>query len=111
MVCDTPPTHKEIRSIFWLLVVESQSANLTTDLSFGYNLCFRYPNGWCEPILDIYISITFQWYKEVFKPMGLGPYNGSLKIWKSFGTPTPQVGVALGVWGFILSHSLALSGI
>jgi hypothetical protein len=38
----------------WLLVVWSQTVN-----SFGHNLCFRCSNGWCEPILDIYASITF----------------------------------------------------
>jgi hypothetical protein len=36
-----------------LLVVESQIANLTPDPSFGDNLCFKYPIGSCEPILDI----------------------------------------------------------
>jgi hypothetical protein len=46
-----------------LLMVRSQIANLTPDLSFGHNLCFRCPNGSCEPILDIYVSIDFQWYK------------------------------------------------
>jgi hypothetical protein len=40
-----------------LLMVKSQIANLTPGLSFGYNLCFRCPNGSYEPILDIYISI------------------------------------------------------
>ncbi len=49
----------------WLLVVGSQTPNLTPSPSFGYNLCFRCPNGSCEPILDIYVSITFQWYKEL----------------------------------------------
>ncbi len=38
---------------FWFLVVESQINNLTPNLSFGHNLCFRYPNGSCEPILKI----------------------------------------------------------
>jgi hypothetical protein len=38
---------------FWLLVVGSQVANLTPDLSFGHNLCFRCRNGSCEPILYI----------------------------------------------------------
>jgi len=41
------------RVISWLLVVGSQTANLTFGPSFGYNLCFRYPNGQREPILDI----------------------------------------------------------
>ncbi len=43
-----------------LLMVGSQTANLTPNLSFGHNLCFRCSNGRCEPILDIYISIVFQ---------------------------------------------------
>jgi hypothetical protein len=47
----------------WLSMVGSQTANLTLVLSFGHNLCFRCPNGSCEPILNIYISIFFQWYK------------------------------------------------
>jgi len=40
--------------------------------------------------------------------MGFDPYNCSLKIQESIRTPTPKVGVHLGVWGFIPSHSLAL---
>ncbi len=46
----------------WLLVVGSQIVNLTPSQSFDHNLCFRSPNGSCKPILDIYVSITFQWY-------------------------------------------------
>jgi hypothetical protein len=61
-----------------LLVVGSQTTSLTPSLSFDHNLCFKCPNGQCEPILDIYTSIDFQWYK----------------------------GIHLGVWGFIPSHSL-----
>jgi len=38
---------------FRLLMVRSQTANLIPDLSFGHNLCFRCPNGSCEPISDI----------------------------------------------------------
>ncbi len=47
-----------------LLVVGSQIANLTLDLSFAPNLGCRCPNGSCEAILDIYTSRPFQWYKE-----------------------------------------------
>jgi hypothetical protein len=47
-----------------LLMLRSQTANLTPSLSFSHNLCFRCPNGWCKPILDIYISMAFQWYKD-----------------------------------------------
>jgi hypothetical protein len=91
-----------------LLVVESQIANLIIDLSFGHNLCFRCPNGSCKPILDIEISISFQWYKEIFNPLDFDPCNCSLNIQESTGTPTPNVGVPLGVWESILSRSLAL---
>jgi hypothetical protein len=46
-----------------LLVVGSQIANLTFDPSFGHNLCLKYSNESCEPILNIYVSRNFQWYK------------------------------------------------
>ncbi len=41
--------------------------------------------------------------------MGFDPYNPSLKIWESTGTPTPTMGAHLGVGVFILklSHTLA----
>ncbi len=94
----------------WLLVVGSQIGNLTLGLSFGHNLCFRCPNGWCKLILDIYVSIVFQWYKELFNPLGFDYCNCSLNIWESIGTPTPKVGVPLGVWRPISSHFLALMG-
>jgi hypothetical protein len=42
-----------------LLVVENQIANLISDPSFGHNLCFKCPNGSCEPILDIYVPRDF----------------------------------------------------
>jgi hypothetical protein len=74
----------------WLLVAGSQIVNLTFDLSFGHNLCFRCPNGSCEPILNIYVSIAFQWCKKILNTMGFDPYNCSLKIWESTKTPTPK---------------------
>ncbi len=80
------------------------------DLSFGYNLCVKSPNGSCGPILDIYVPRDFQWYKELHNPMDFHPYNRSLKVWESTRTPTPKVEAHLRVWGFILSHSLSLSG-
>ncbi len=43
-----------------LLVIENQTTNLTRGLSLGHNLCFKCPNGRCEPILNIYVSINFQ---------------------------------------------------
>jgi hypothetical protein len=38
--------------------------------------------------------------------MGLDPYNCVVKIRESIGTLTPNMGVHLGVWSFIPSHSL-----
>jgi hypothetical protein len=84
----------------WLLVVGSQTANLIPSLSFGYNLCFRCPNGSCDPILDIYVSIAFQWYEELFEPLSFDPYNHSLNIQESTKTPIPNMGVHLEVWEF-----------
>jgi hypothetical protein len=89
----------------WLLMVRSQIANLTCSPSFGHNLCFKCPNGSCELILDIYVPKPFQWYKELFSPLNFNLCNYLLKIWKSTKTPSPKVGVALGVWGFIFIHS------
>jgi len=37
----------------WLLMVRSQIGNLIPGPSFGHNLCFNYPNGSWEFILDI----------------------------------------------------------
>jgi hypothetical protein len=88
----------------WLFLVGSQTGNLTPGPSFGHNLCFRCLNERCEPILDIFISRAFQWYKERHKPLIFDPLNFSLKFWESTEIPSPKVGVALGVWGFTPSH-------
>jgi hypothetical protein len=90
----------------WMQGNQENSWLLSPSPSFDHNLCFKCPNGSCEPILDIYVSIAFQKYKELFNPMGFNPCNRFLKIWKSIGTPTPKVGTHLGVWGFVPSHSL-----
>jgi hypothetical protein len=88
-----------------LSVVGSQIANSTHDLSFDHNLCCKCPNGSCKPILDIYASIGFQWYKELLKAKGFDLCNHFLKFRESTGTPTPNMGVHLGVWEFILTLS------
>jgi len=89
----------------WLFLVRSQIGNLTPDPSFGHNLCFRCPNEQCEPILNIYVPRVLQWYKERHKPLSFDPWNCSLKFLEFIGTPSPKVGVALGVWGFTFLHS------
>jgi hypothetical protein len=117
-------SHRELSNDMWhvacsqvnrvdsrLFLVGSQTASSTPGLSFGHNLCFRCSNEQCELILDIYVSIAFQWYKKRHKPLSFDPSNGSLKFWESTGTPSPKVGVALGVWRLTPSHSLALPGI
>ncbi len=88
-----------------LLVVGSQTANLTLDPSSAHNLCFRCPNGQCEPISDIYASITFQWYKKLFETMNFDPCNRALKIWKYFWDSNSQHGSSLGS---VRVHSLTL---
>jgi hypothetical protein len=83
---------------------------LTPGPSFGHNLCFKCPNGSCKPILNIYISKILQWYKELLNPMGFGSWNCSIKIRESIETLTPKMGIHLGVWGFIPSHSPTVPG-
>ncbi len=83
----------------------SQTVNLTHGLSFGHNLCFKSPNGLCEPILNIYVPKDFQQYKKLFNPMGFDPCNCSLKIEKSIRILIPKVGIHLGVCGSFL-HTL-----
>jgi hypothetical protein len=56
-----------------ILVVGSQIGNLTSSLSFGHNLCFKYPNGSCGHILNIYIPRAFQLYNELFNHMRFDP--------------------------------------
>ncbi len=90
-------------------MVRSQISTLTPDPSFGHNLCFNYSNGSCKSILNIYISRAFQWYKEIFNPMNFDPWNCSMKIRNSIGTPIPKMGVHFGVCELIPSNSLAFS--
>jgi hypothetical protein len=58
---------------------------------------------------NIYASRAFQWYKERHKTLRFDPCNRSLKFRESTGTPSPKVGIALGVWGFTPSYSLTFS--
>ncbi len=59
------------RSNSHLLMGRNQIGNLISGLSFSNNLCFTYPSGSCEPILDIYIPRDFQWYKKLFNLINL----------------------------------------
>jgi hypothetical protein len=103
-------TH-ENRVDSWLLVVGSQIVNLTPDPSFGHNLCFRCSNGQCEPILDIYVSRDFHWYKKNSSSHWV--LTPEIALWKFGSPPALQLPKwnSLGVWGFIPSHLLTLPGI
>jgi hypothetical protein len=79
-----------------LLVVGNQIVILTLDLSFDYNLCFKCLNGQWKPILDIYVSVNFHWYKELFQAMGFDLWNCVLKIWESICDSNSHNGSSLG---------------
>jgi hypothetical protein len=93
-----------------LLMIGSQIANLTPGPSFGHNLCLKCSNGSCQPILNIYVLRTFQWYKELFNPLSFDLCDCFQKIQESTRTPTPKVEAPLGMWVFISSHSPTLLG-
>jgi hypothetical protein len=91
---------------FKLLVVESHTDTLILIPSFGHNLYCKYSNGSCKPILDIYISRSFQLYKEPFNLMSFGFSNCFSKIWESIGIPTPKVRTHVGSFPHIFGlHS------
>jgi hypothetical protein len=93
-----------------LIVVENQIGSLIPNPSFGHNLCFKYSNGTCKPVLNIYVLRVFhdKWYKKIFNPMIFDSCNHFLKIQESIGTLIPKVGTHLGLCGFIPSHPSTL---
>jgi hypothetical protein len=74
-----------------LLVVGSQTANLTCGPCFAHNLACRCPNEQCEAILDIYTSRPFQWHQKHPKARCFYPCCWTLKIRESWRTPNPQL--------------------
>jgi hypothetical protein len=62
-----------IQGDFLPLVIGSQIGTLTPSPSFGHNLCYKYSNASCKPILNIFVSKKFQWYKENFNTMSINP--------------------------------------
>ncbi len=61
-VSHSPRTRRE-RVDSRLLVVGSQTANLTPSPSFAHNLGWRCSDDQCEAISDIYTSRPFQWHQ------------------------------------------------
>jgi len=70
-----------------LLVVESQTANLTPGPYFAHNLGCRCPNDQCEGILDIYTSRPFQRHQEHPNARCFGLCCRTLNIRESRRTP------------------------
>jgi hypothetical protein len=79
----------------WLLVVGSQTGNLTPGPSFAHNLGCRCPNGQCKAILDIYASRAFHWYKERTKVRRFDPLKSSSEF---SGVREDSIFPLLGVW-------------
>ncbi len=88
----------------WFMTFNDWESNwhLIPNPSFSHNLCFNYSNEPCKLILDIYVSKAFQWYKKIFNLMNFDTWNCSLKNQESIGTPTPKIGVHLGMCGSFL---------
>jgi hypothetical protein len=67
----------------WLLMLGSKTSILTPDPFFGHHFCIKYSNGTCEPILDMYVSRTFQkWQKALkssFETTVVRAYNNYIK--------------------------------
>ncbi len=79
-----------------LLVVGSQTGNLTPGPSFAHNLGYRCPNGQCEAIFYIYASRPFQWQQEDLNARCFGPCCRALNIRESRRTPNPHFFQVLG---------------
>jgi hypothetical protein len=79
-----------------LLVVRSQTANLTPGPSFAHNLGYRCPNGQCEAIFYIYASRTFQWHQEHLNARCFGPFCRAMNIRESRRTSNPHFFQVLG---------------
>jgi hypothetical protein len=73
-----------------LLVVGSQTANLTPGPSFAHNLGCRCPNCQCEGIFDIYVSRPFQRHQEHPNARCFAPCCWALNIQESRRTPNPR---------------------
>jgi hypothetical protein len=70
-----------------LLVVGSQTANLTPGPSFVHNLCCRCPTGSYKAIFGIYTSRPFHHYKEHLKERCFDPCYRTLSFQESRRTP------------------------
>jgi hypothetical protein len=79
-----------------LLMVGSQTANLTPGPSFAHKVSYRCPNGQYEAIFDIYASRPFQWHQEHLNARCFGPCCRTLNIRESRRTTSPHFFQVLG---------------
>jgi hypothetical protein len=91
---------RAILDVLWLGV------KLPPNPSFGHNLCFNYLNGSWEPILDIYVPIVFQWYKELHNSIGFWPLK---LLYENLGIYQDSNSQSVGSLRSVRVHSLALS--
>jgi hypothetical protein len=94
-----------------LLVVGSQTANLTPGPSFAHNLGYKCPNGQCEAIFYIYVSRPFQWHLEHLNERCFGPCCWALNIRESRRTPNPHFFQVLGFTPTLGQSRVATEGI
>ncbi len=79
-----------------LLVVGSQTANLTPGPCFAHNLGYKCLNCQCEGIFDIYVSRPFQRHQEHLNARCFAPCCRALNIRESRRTPNPNFFQVLG---------------
>jgi hypothetical protein len=86
MMSHTPPTCTGVKSIPNFSARES-NCHFDSRPFFCHNLCCKCSNESCEPILNIYTSISFWWDKELFNVRCFDPCNCFMKFWESQQTP------------------------
>jgi hypothetical protein len=75
--------------VFFLYMLNYRLNKLEWFCSFQHhNLCYKYLNGSCEAIFDIYTLRPFKGYKEHFNARCFDPYNQALSFWESRRTPS-----------------------
>jgi len=94
-----------------LLVVGSQTVNLTPGPSFAHNLGYRCRNRECEGIFDIYVSRPFQWNQEHLNARCFAPCCRALNIRESWRTPSPQFFQVLGFTPTLGQSRVATKGL
>ncbi len=89
-MCCMPPARTKIGSIPDIPWSRVKLPVWFPTFFFLLNLCCKCPNGSCKPILDIYTSIAFQWYKKLLNARCFDLYNHFLKVRNSTRTQLPS---------------------